>query len=56
VFISPLWATAVLAVDFVVLYGVLAQSDEFLTVLTPQAGKRRAPGAPAVRGPTCGTG
>jgi hypothetical protein len=30
-FVFPLWAIAVLAVDFLVLFGLLAQSDEFLT-------------------------
>jgi hypothetical protein len=28
-FVFPLWATAVLAVDFLVLYGLLTRSDEF---------------------------
>jgi hypothetical protein len=30
-FVFPLWAIAVLAVDFLVLFGLLTQSDEFLT-------------------------
>jgi hypothetical protein len=30
-FVFPLWAIAVLAVDFLVLVGLLTQSDEFLT-------------------------
>jgi len=29
-FIFPLWAIAVLAIDFLVLFGLLTQSDEFL--------------------------
>lgn len=29
-FVFPLWATAVLAIDFLVLFGLLTQSDEFL--------------------------
>jgi hypothetical protein len=28
-FVFPLWAIAVLAIDFLVLYGLLTQSDEF---------------------------
>ena len=30
-FVFPLWALAVLAIDFLVLFGLLTQSDEFLT-------------------------
>ena len=30
-FVFPLWAIAVLAIDFLVLFGLLTQSDEFLT-------------------------
>jgi hypothetical protein len=30
-FVFPLWAIAVLTIDFLVLYGLLTQSDEFLT-------------------------
>ena len=29
-FVFPLWAIAVLAIDFLVLFGLLTQSDEFL--------------------------
>ena len=29
-FVFPLWANAVLAIDFLVLFGLLTQSDEFL--------------------------
>jgi hypothetical protein len=29
-FVFPLWALAVLAIDFLVLFGLLTQSDEFL--------------------------
>jgi hypothetical protein len=30
-FVFPLWAIAVLTIDFLVLFGLLTQSDEFLT-------------------------
>jgi hypothetical protein len=30
-FVFPLWALAVLVIDFLVLYGLLTQTDEFLT-------------------------
>jgi hypothetical protein len=30
-FVFPLWALAVLTIDFLVLFGLLTQSDEFLT-------------------------
>ena len=30
-FVFPIWAITVLAVDFLVLYGLLTRSDEFLT-------------------------
>jgi hypothetical protein len=29
IFVFPLWAIAVLAVDFLVLYGLLTQSEDF---------------------------
>jgi hypothetical protein len=29
-FVLPLWALAVLTIDFLVLFGLLTQSDEFL--------------------------
>ena len=31
VFVFPLWAIAVLTIDFLILFGLLTQSDEFLT-------------------------
>ena len=31
IFVFPLWALAVLAIDFLVLFGLLTESDEFLT-------------------------
>ena len=30
-FVFPLWAIAVLTIDFLILFGLLTQSDEFLT-------------------------
>ncbi len=30
-FVFPLWALAVLTIDFLILFGLLTQSDEFLT-------------------------
>jgi hypothetical protein len=30
-FVFPLWALSVLAIDFLVLFGLLTQSDELLT-------------------------
>lgn len=30
IFIFPLWAIAVLALDFLVMYGLLTRSDEFV--------------------------
>ena len=31
-FVFPLWAIAVLAIDFLILFGLLTQSDEFFSL------------------------
>jgi hypothetical protein len=34
-FVFPLWAIALLTIDFLVLFGLLTESDEFLAVTVP---------------------
>ena len=50
-FVFPLWAMAVLALDFLVLFGLLTQSDEFL-YLMPSGGRAACTGRARCPGPT----